>query len=169
VQDPHPPIFYSGNSDESAIFAGHNGLSIAIGFAPPPKIKQQIEVYRTACREAGWEPTNENVLYRCRAIIGATDADATEQANKQAAGPRARASAPGAAPGAGAPAGAGGGDPTSGAAGVQLLGGPETIVKKAQALYDIGVGILDVGLVGSTKRSLELFGKSFAEPLKEVA
>ena len=171
VQDPHPPIFYSGNSDESAIFAGHNRLSIAIGFAPPPKIRQQVEIYRNACREAGWEPTNDNVLYRARMIIGATDSEATEIANKLAARPGARASAPGAAPGRGAAAGAGGGDPTAGAAGVQLLGGPDTIMKKAKDLHACGVGILDVALAGGggMRRQLELFGKAFAEPLKEVA
>jgi alkanesulfonate monooxygenase SsuD/methylene tetrahydromethanopterin reductase-like flavin-dependent oxidoreductase (luciferase family) len=170
VQEPHPPIFYSGNSDESAEFAGRNRLSIAIGFAPPPKVKQQVDTYKKAARAAGWEPTHDNVLYRARMIIGETDAAAQEIANRQAARPGARASAPGAAPGRGAPAGAGGGDPTSGAAGVQLLGGPDTVLKKAKELHECGVGVLDVALAGGgMRRSMELFARSFAAPLQDVA
>jgi alkanesulfonate monooxygenase SsuD/methylene tetrahydromethanopterin reductase-like flavin-dependent oxidoreductase (luciferase family) len=52
VQDPHPPIFYSGNSDESAEFAGRNHLSVAIGFAGVAQVKRQVEVYKKAARRA---------------------------------------------------------------------------------------------------------------------
>jgi alkanesulfonate monooxygenase SsuD/methylene tetrahydromethanopterin reductase-like flavin-dependent oxidoreductase (luciferase family) len=159
VQDPHPPIFYSGNSDESAEFAGKHHLSIAIGFAPPPRVKQQVEVYKKAAREAGWEPTHDNVLYRGRMIIGETDSAAEEIANR--IGIRAGPAAPG--------GGHGGGDPTAGVAGVQLLGGPETVMAKARQLHEAGVGILDVGVAGGgMTRSLELFGKRFAPALAEL-
>lgn len=169
VQDPHPPIFYSGNSEESAVFAGHNGLSIAIGFAPPPRVAAQVEIYRKACREAGWEPTHDNVLYRGRMVIGETDEAAFEIANAMAAGPNARASAPGAAPGGNAPPGAGGGDPTAGAAGLQFLGGVESVVRKARELHDAGVGILDVAFAGgSQRRSFELFSRKFAGALADI-
>jgi alkanesulfonate monooxygenase SsuD/methylene tetrahydromethanopterin reductase-like flavin-dependent oxidoreductase (luciferase family) len=159
VQDPHPPVFYSGNSDESAEFAGKHGLSIAIGFAPPPKVKQQVEVYKKAAREAGWEPTHDNVLYRGRMIIGETDSAAEEIANK--IGIRTGPAAPG--------GGQGGGDPTAGVAGVQLLGGLETVIAKARLLHEAGVGILDVGVAGGgMTRSLELFGSRFAPALAEL-
>ena len=159
VQDPHPPIFYSGNSDESAEFAGKHGLSIAIGFAPPPRVKQQVDIYKRAAREAGWEPTHDNVLYRGRMIIGETDAAAEEIANR--IGIRTGPAAPG--------GGQGGGDPTAGVAGVQLLGGLETVLAKAKQLHEAGVGILDVGVAGGgMTRSLELFGKRFAPALAEL-
>jgi alkanesulfonate monooxygenase SsuD/methylene tetrahydromethanopterin reductase-like flavin-dependent oxidoreductase (luciferase family) len=64
LQDPHPQIFYSGNSDESAEFAGRNHLSVAIGFAGVTQVKRQVEIYKAAAREAGWEPTHDNVLFR---------------------------------------------------------------------------------------------------------
>lgn len=159
VQDPHPPIFYSGNSDESAEFAGRHGLSIAIGFAPPPRVKQQVEIYKRAAREAGWEPTHDNVLYRGRMIIGETDQAAEEIANRIGipTGPAASGG------------GQGGGDPTAGVAGVQLLGGLETVLAKARRLHDAGVGILDVGVAGGgMTRSLELFGRRFAPALAEI-
>ena len=159
VQDPHPPVFYSGNSDESAEFAGRHGLSIAIGFAPPPKVKQQVDIYKQAARAAGWEPTHDNVLYRGRMIIAETDSAADEIANR--IGVRTGPAAPG--------GGQGGGDPTAGVAGVQLKGGLETVLAKARQLHDAGVGILDVGVAGGgMTRSLELFGRRFAPALAEI-
>jgi alkanesulfonate monooxygenase SsuD/methylene tetrahydromethanopterin reductase-like flavin-dependent oxidoreductase (luciferase family) len=163
VQDPHPPVFYSGNSDESAEFAGKKGLSIAIGFAPPAKVKQQVDTYKAAARAAGWEPTHDNVLYRGRMIIADTDSEANGTAE------RLRGGGPATTP-TGAPAGAGGGDPTAGAAGVQFLGGPDTFLAKAKLLHDAGVGILDLGVAGGgMTRSLELFGRKFAPALAEMA
>jgi alkanesulfonate monooxygenase SsuD/methylene tetrahydromethanopterin reductase-like flavin-dependent oxidoreductase (luciferase family) len=163
VQDPHPPVFYSGNSEESAIFAGRMGLSLAIGFAPPPKVKEQVDIYKRAARGAGWEPTNDNVLYRGRMIIADTDSEANEIAE------RLRARAPATTP-TGAPGGAGGGDPTAGVAGVQFVGGVDAVVRKAQALHEAGVGIIDVAVAGGgMTRSMELFGRKFVPALREVA
>ncbi|HLI65021.1 MAG TPA: LLM class flavin-dependent oxidoreductase [Caulobacteraceae bacterium] len=162
VQDPHPPIFYSGNSDESAEFAGRMGLSVAIGFAPPPRVARQVQIYRKAAREAGWEPTADNVLYRGRMIIAETDAEAQAIADRIAGGPRVTPT--------GAPAGAGGGDPTAGPAGVQFLGGVASVVAKAKALSEAGVGILDVAFAGGgATRSMELFSRAFGPALQEVA
>jgi alkanesulfonate monooxygenase SsuD/methylene tetrahydromethanopterin reductase-like flavin-dependent oxidoreductase (luciferase family) len=162
VQDPHPPVFYSGNSEESAVYAGHKGLSIAIGFAPPAKVKEQVDIYKKAAREAGWEPTHDNVLYRGRMIIGSTDSEANDIAE------RLRGAAPATTP-TGAPAGAGGGDPTAGVAGVQFLGGVDTVLQKARLLHEAGVGILDVAVAGGgMTRSLELFGRAFAPALAEL-
>ncbi|HXQ17506.1 MAG TPA: LLM class flavin-dependent oxidoreductase [Caulobacteraceae bacterium] len=164
LQDPHPPIFFSGNSDESAEFAGRNRLSVAIGFAPPAKVKQQVDLYKAAARAAGWEPTADNVLYRGRMIVGENDAAAQEIAER--IGIRGAA----AGIGSGAPAGAGGGDPTAGVAGVQFMGGVDTILAKANALAQAGVGIIDVAFAGGgMRRSMDLFARSFAEPLRAVA
>jgi alkanesulfonate monooxygenase SsuD/methylene tetrahydromethanopterin reductase-like flavin-dependent oxidoreductase (luciferase family) len=166
VQDPHPPIFYSGNSDESAIFAGQMGLSIAIGFAPPQRVARQVELYRQAARDAGWEPSADNVLYRGRMVIGESDAAAAEIAARlAAAGP---VMLPSGAP-SGTQGGAGGGDPTAGPAGIQFLGGVDSVVRKAQELADAGVGILDVAIVGGgVQRSMELFGRLFGPALREI-
>jgi alkanesulfonate monooxygenase SsuD/methylene tetrahydromethanopterin reductase-like flavin-dependent oxidoreductase (luciferase family) len=96
-------------------------------------------------------------------IIAETDSAANEIAEK------ARGAAPATTP-TGAPAGAGGGDPTAGVAGVQFVGGPDAVLAKARQLHDAGVGILDVAVAaGGMTRSMELFGRLFAEPLKEVA
>lgn len=163
VQDPHPPIFYSGNSEESAEFAGTHHLSLAIGFAPVPIVKKQIDIYKAAARAAGWEPTRDNVLYRARALIAETDEKAQEMAS---AIPGFRGVTGG---GAQAQGGAGGGNPNSPLSGFQFLGGPDSVTRKARELSEVGVGIVDISLGGGMSRSMELFQRAFAEPLREVA
>jgi alkanesulfonate monooxygenase SsuD/methylene tetrahydromethanopterin reductase-like flavin-dependent oxidoreductase (luciferase family) len=157
VQDPHPPMFYSGNSDESAEFAGRHGFSLAVGFAPPERVKRQVDLYKAAARAAGWEPTRDNVLYRAIMVIGETDAAANEKAEAM------RPAGGGRPPNAGQ----GGGNPL--AAGPQFVGAIQTVVAHARKLYDAGVGILDVALSGGhTSQAIELFGRGFSAALAEV-
>ena len=162
VQDPHPQIFYSGNSDESAQFAGRNHLSCAIGFAGLAQVKRQVEVYKAAAHEAGWEPTHDNVLFRGRMIVAEDDAQAEEIAGRIAPGMRTAAAA-------GTTGGAGGGDPTAGIAGIQFIGGPDSVIRRARELHAVGVGILDVAVIGAgMNRALDVFGAKLAEPLREI-
>jgi alkanesulfonate monooxygenase SsuD/methylene tetrahydromethanopterin reductase-like flavin-dependent oxidoreductase (luciferase family) len=162
VQDPHPQIFYSANSDESAEFAGRNGLSAAIGFAGLDGVKRQVEVYRRAAREAGWEPTHEDILFRGRMIVAEDDAQAEQIAERMAPGMRTAAAR-------GTTGGAGGGDPTAGIAGLQFMGGPDKVLAKAQALHDAGVGIIDVAVIGAgMKNALETFARQLAGPLAAI-
>jgi alkanesulfonate monooxygenase SsuD/methylene tetrahydromethanopterin reductase-like flavin-dependent oxidoreductase (luciferase family) len=159
VQDPHPPIFYSGNSEESAIFAGRHHLNCAIGFAPTPIVARQVEIYRNAAREAGWEPTPDNVLYRGRMLVAETDSEAHAIA-EQIPGMHAPTTPTG---------GQGGGDPTAGVAGVQFMGGVDTVLAKARALHDAGVGILDVAVAGGgLRRTLEIFNNRLRPALAEI-
>jgi alkanesulfonate monooxygenase SsuD/methylene tetrahydromethanopterin reductase-like flavin-dependent oxidoreductase (luciferase family) len=124
-----------------------------------PYVAKQVALYRRAARTAGWEPTHDNVLYRGRMIIADTDGEAEEIASRMPA--RAGIGIPG--------GGQGGGDPTAGVAGVQFMGGPDTVLAKARALHEAGVGILDVAVAGGgMTRSLELFGRRFAPALAEI-
>jgi alkanesulfonate monooxygenase SsuD/methylene tetrahydromethanopterin reductase-like flavin-dependent oxidoreductase (luciferase family) len=154
VQDPHPPIFFSGNSAESAEFAGRNHLSVAIGFAPPPVVKRQVDIYRAAAHAAGWAPTADNVLYRGRMLIAETDAEVEAIASQSPGIFRGPGGQPGAA------GGEGGGDPTAGVAGVQLMGGIDTVLAKARAFHEAGVGILDLAVAGGgLRRTFEVFSR----------
>lgn len=162
LQDPHPQIFYSGNSDESAEFAGRHHLSVAIGFAGLDAVRRQIGVYRTAARAAGWEPTPDNILYRGRMVVAEDDAAAETVAGHIA--PHLRT-----APAAGTTPGGGGGDPTAGIAGIQFMGGPEKVLAQAREFHDAGVGILDVAVLGGPmERAMETFERRFATPLKQI-
>ena len=154
VQTPHPPVFFSGNSTESIEFAAKHRLNLAIGFAPAPQVAKHVAHYKECAAAAGWEPTNENVLFRARALVAPEDEVALDIVAKARAaiaermsravgtnyGPSANAEAPRNTPGEG------GGAP--GVAGFQFYGTPQTIVGQAEAYREAGVGILDIAFAG---------------------
>ena len=76
VQQPHPPIFMSGSSPESAAFAGHNQVSLGLAVTTLPLATEAVGRYRAAANEAGWTPAPGHVLYR----LGFHVADSDEQA-----------------------------------------------------------------------------------------
>ena len=73
VQDPHPPVFSSGNSPESVQFCASRRLNLALSFIRLPDIKQRVALYQEAAAKEGWEPTAENVLYRFWAHVAESD------------------------------------------------------------------------------------------------
>jgi len=179
VQQPHPPAFFSGNSDESIEFAAANRLNLAIGFAPVSVVAKHVEHYKACAAEAGWTPTNENVLYRCRALVAPDDEQAqeiVERARTAMAGrfpAAARPTGTGYGPSATAeapqrPAGEGGGAP--GVAGFQFYGTPSTIAEQVKGYHAAGVGILDMAFAGDaygrggTVKALN----AFAEVLPQI-
>lgn len=78
TQVPHPPIYYSGNSRESVIFAAANHFSIAMSFYSPAQVAELVELYRAEAKKAGWEPADRDILYRGWIAIGDTDDEARD-------------------------------------------------------------------------------------------
>jgi alkanesulfonate monooxygenase SsuD/methylene tetrahydromethanopterin reductase-like flavin-dependent oxidoreductase (luciferase family) len=78
AQDPHPRILVSGNSPDSAAFAGRMGFDIGFSYMPPAAAAAHLEIYKTAAREHGWEPTSDNVSYRQFMYVADSDAQAEE-------------------------------------------------------------------------------------------
>jgi alkanesulfonate monooxygenase SsuD/methylene tetrahydromethanopterin reductase-like flavin-dependent oxidoreductase (luciferase family) len=64
VQTPHPRILVSGNSPDSAAFAGRMGFDIGFSYMPVEAAAANLETYKASARKHGWEPTKENVTYR---------------------------------------------------------------------------------------------------------
>ncbi len=64
LQRPRPRILLSGNSPGSARFAGEMHCDIGFSFQAPEAAAANVEHYKAAAREAGWEPTADNILYR---------------------------------------------------------------------------------------------------------
>jgi alkanesulfonate monooxygenase SsuD/methylene tetrahydromethanopterin reductase-like flavin-dependent oxidoreductase (luciferase family) len=163
LQDPHPPVFYSGNSLESAEFAARNRLGIAFSFLPPARVAEHVAFYRERARAAGWEPAHDQVLYRALAHVAETDEQAQAAVPRPAArrAPAGVAAVAGAGPRPGTEAQAGGDAGAGGPGfGIHFLGSPDTVVRKARELHDAGVGILDLAFAGgSTRRSMELFAE----------
>lgn len=176
LQDPHPPVFYSGNSEESIAFAAEHHLNLAIGFAPVAVVAKHVAMYRELAANHGWTPTNDNVLYRARALVAPDDETAGHIVERQRAafaermrrargvnyGPSTDKESPAKTPGQG------GGAP--GVAGFQFYGTPETIVGQVHAYHNAGVGILDIAFAGDafgrggTVKSLH----AIAEVLPEI-
>ena len=137
-QDPHPPVFGSGNSAESAAFAGRNGLGIGFSFADPEQVKAWIDVYVDEAARAGWTPTPDHLLYRGSAHMAATDAEAEADIARAFAAPgeTPRPLAEIAPP-----------NPRGPLAYIRrpyFLGGPQTVLAQVRTLRDCGVGIVDM-------------------------
>ncbi|HXQ10788.1 MAG TPA: LLM class flavin-dependent oxidoreductase [Caulobacteraceae bacterium] len=79
-QQPHPPVFGSGNSEDSVVFAARKRLGLAISFAPPEQVARAVALYRAEAEKAGWAPTPGHILYRAVAQVGETDAAAESAA-----------------------------------------------------------------------------------------
>jgi alkanesulfonate monooxygenase SsuD/methylene tetrahydromethanopterin reductase-like flavin-dependent oxidoreductase (luciferase family) len=76
VQQPHPPIYVSGSSPESGAYAARNRFGLGLAFTTLPLAEKSVAHYRACAREAGWEPTSDDIIYR----VGIHVADSDEQA-----------------------------------------------------------------------------------------
>lgn len=178
TQQPHPPVFGSGNSEDSVVFAAKRRIGIAFSFAAPESVSEWIRLYRAECAKVGWEPTPDHVIYRGIAYCAPTDEQA--ESNMIAYfGQQAEAQ------GKLQSATLGGPPVLDLVAKPYFVGSPETLIEKFRVLHDIGVGVCDLPfVVGSPEQqraSLELFGRevlpvvqgwsnaSFAEPVQAEA
>jgi alkanesulfonate monooxygenase SsuD/methylene tetrahydromethanopterin reductase-like flavin-dependent oxidoreductase (luciferase family) len=179
VQQPYPPIVASGTSPASAAFAGARRLKLGLThIIGTERCAEMVRIYRAAAREAGWEPTDEDVLYRARAYVAETDEQAETEARQYEVGDFAGPLAPPARRAAaharimaeisGTKGGPGGGAPIPPGKGTmpEFYGNPDTVARQIRAeAQRIGFGVLDLshdafwlphelGL-----RSLERFGR----------
>ena len=129
-QDPHPPVFGSGNSDESVAFAARRRLGMGMSFAAPPLIRRWVELYKSEAAKAGWTPTAENILYRGTMHMAATEEE-THRQFTAATGRDARAMPE--------PEG-----PLAYIARPYFFGAPDRVLEQVAVLRDCGVGIIDM-------------------------
>jgi alkanesulfonate monooxygenase SsuD/methylene tetrahydromethanopterin reductase-like flavin-dependent oxidoreductase (luciferase family) len=195
VQQPHPPVFLSGNSIESGGWAGRHRIGMAISFATNDASAQLVAHYRRQAAEVGWEPAADDILYRGNICLAETDEEALEAAHGifgssdgSAPAPQpARAADPGPVTSTTTPAGMTMSQHTleftktltsGGAArllGVQFCGSPATVVEQLRQLRDeVGVGVVDFvfqrAAVSHERvlRSLELFGREVLPRMREL-
>ncbi len=162
VQQPHPPMYFSGNSANSALFAAAEHLGVCLSFYPARYVAETVETYRRAAAGYGWQPTPDDIIYRNFVLVAETDRRAAElEANFLPPGLRffLRGPSPVGGPNAG-----------DGQAGPQprmlFAGSPETVVQRMRAFQEqTGVGVVDLMFsAGQTppddvQRSIELFGR----------
>jgi alkanesulfonate monooxygenase SsuD/methylene tetrahydromethanopterin reductase-like flavin-dependent oxidoreductase (luciferase family) len=90
TQVPFPQIFSSGNSPESCVFAAQNHHGLAMSFIPPHLVARAVQLYKSECAKAGWEPTPDQIIYRSFVAIAETEDEVRMQQQVRASRPRAR-------------------------------------------------------------------------------
>ena len=76
VQEPHPPVYGSGNSEESVRIAAERRMGIAFSFAPVDVVADWVRLYHAEAAKAGWQPRADQVIYRGTAYAAESDAQA---------------------------------------------------------------------------------------------
>jgi alkanesulfonate monooxygenase SsuD/methylene tetrahydromethanopterin reductase-like flavin-dependent oxidoreductase (luciferase family) len=163
LQGSSLPVFASGNSPESAAWAAQHHLSIAMSFLPLDVAAKFIAIYREEAEKAGWTPTPDNILYRHFTHVAATDADAAREMGEAMA--EAASHVPTTAEAAAEMSGSASAPPPEQADfRPYFFGGPETIVERARALSELGVGVLDLAFIipGGERqgKSARVFGET---------
>jgi alkanesulfonate monooxygenase SsuD/methylene tetrahydromethanopterin reductase-like flavin-dependent oxidoreductase (luciferase family) len=184
LQRPFPPMYFSGNSLNSAVFAAREHLGVCLSFHRPEVVARTVATYRSEALSAGWEPSSEQVVYRGFALVADTDERAAELEavflppplrfllNGPVPGPISDDTATRhALPTQAAEAG-----PTPFGMGRMLfVGSPDTVVERVRAFHAAtGVGVVDLvfssGQIspGDVQRSIELFGREVLPRIRDL-
>ncbi len=179
VQKPHPKIYMSGSSPESAEFAAKNRIGLGFAVTNVPLAKKALTYFRNQAREDGWEPEPDDVIYRLGVHCAESDDQALEDLNEATKGaPKVSLTMSNRAlEGAIASTGYYGRDMESQRQrlmpadlktrienGQILLGSPDTIVKQIENIKrELDCGVLDFTVAhqmgAKTNRSIELLGE----------
>jgi alkanesulfonate monooxygenase SsuD/methylene tetrahydromethanopterin reductase-like flavin-dependent oxidoreductase (luciferase family) len=191
VQRPFPPMYFSGNSEDSAVFAAANRLGVCFSFHSTETVAAKVALYKEVAARAGWQPTPEQILYRGFIVVAETETEAARleetfvpprMAASIAQNKRYQLTGNGATTQAlpedwarqAAP------KPDQGPVGFGLgrllfAGTPDTIVERIRAFHEAtGVGVLDCILTaGNTprdaiQRSLELLGREVLPRVRSI-
>jgi alkanesulfonate monooxygenase SsuD/methylene tetrahydromethanopterin reductase-like flavin-dependent oxidoreductase (luciferase family) len=177
-------MYMSGASPEAGAFAAQNQIGVGFAFTTVPHAKKAVAHYRNCAREADWEPTADDVIYRALYHIADTDEQAfAEMATLQ---PRVNMTDQNrAVSDAMRQSGYYGTDLTGQTTrnsrrelaerielGQVIVGSPETALKQIRRIHDeLGAGIIDlvvgVQLGEPTMHSIELLGSKMLPRMRE--
>ena len=191
VQRPFPPMYFSGNSQDSAMFAAANRLGVCFSFHSPETVAATVARYKEEAARAGWQPTPEHIVYRGFIVVAESETEAARleetfvpprMAESIARNKRYQMTGNGATTQAlpedwarqATP------KPDQGPVGFGLgrllfAGTPDTIVERIRAFHEAtGVGVLDFILTaGNTprdaiQRGLELLGREVLPRIRNI-
>lgn len=177
VQQPHPPVFVSGNSRESGSLAARHHLGLALSFQPLPEARALVQHYRDEAARGGWTPTADDIVVRGFVYVAETDAQAEAEAetytfglNDGGRGLRANVRDMIGSGGVATVAKPG----TLEQEGVRFFGNPDTVARKMRRLQDeVGAGTLDGIFISGrmprekVHRSVELFGSEVLPQVRD--
>jgi alkanesulfonate monooxygenase SsuD/methylene tetrahydromethanopterin reductase-like flavin-dependent oxidoreductase (luciferase family) len=172
LQRPHPPFYYSGNSLESASFAAAQRLGLGVSFYSAAVTAQMTGHYKRECTKYDWQPSPDQLLYRCFAAVGEDDGEAEAYRAKffigDATGDLFRGRGAAVPPPAQVQPGFGLGE-------LRFCGSPDTVVRQLEDFHDqTGVGIVDVAFGGAgltldeTAKSMRLFATEVLPRIRDI-
>ena len=188
VQQPLPPMIVATRSDDTIRYAAEHQLGLGISFIPVEQMAEITEKYHGWCAEAGWQPQQDQIVFRGNIYLAETDRQAEEWLDslKQAGPQRGMAASPNVtraiqAARAGEEfdlrnviAGSPQGDVTGAGPRLNFVGGPDTIIKQMRAYHDqAGAGVMDLFFQQpavshqEVMKEIELFGREVLPSIKE--
>ena len=174
IQRPHPPLYSTGNSFASAAFAASQGHGLALSFAPLSYIAQVVPHYRAEAARHGWEPREDQIIFRGNVIAADTDEEAQRLVDQLATLPhlkRPQSTSATVPPDDGEREASLVAPVLIGQA--QFCGGPQTLVSQMKAMHDVGVGVVDLvvptGLMTQAQvlHSLELLAREVLPRIRD--
>jgi len=153
----HPPLYGSGNSQESVLVAARRKLGIAFSFMAPENCVELIDLHKTEAAKAGWQPAADHVIYRGLTYVPDSNAQAMEDMSaffgarsaEQAKLKSSTLGGPPIAPLILQP---------------YFVGDPQTVTERFRALHNIGVAVVDsvygVGTHLQQVAAMERFAKN---------
>jgi alkanesulfonate monooxygenase SsuD/methylene tetrahydromethanopterin reductase-like flavin-dependent oxidoreductase (luciferase family) len=179
---PFLPMYFSGNSVNSALFAARERLGVCLSFHRPGAVADIVAQYRAEAARSAWEPTPDHIVYRGFALVADTDERAAEL-EAVFLPPERRYLLAGPVPGPvssgphmpAAIARSADADAAPFVAGRMLFAGsPDTVVERVHAFQAMtGVGVIDLVFssaqipIADVKRSIELFGREVLPRIRE--
>jgi alkanesulfonate monooxygenase SsuD/methylene tetrahydromethanopterin reductase-like flavin-dependent oxidoreductase (luciferase family) len=177
VQQPFPPMYYSGNNLESARFAGAQRLGMCTSFLPPPVVAETVAAYLAEAAATGWEPTLDQIVHRNHIVVAETATEAAAIEANFLAVHRRKTLADNMKANRGATDAAALAEWAARLERGELLfaGTPDMIVERIEAFHaETGVGVLDLifgsGLTApaAVRRGIELFGQEVLPRIRHI-
>ena len=186
VQQPMPPVIVATRSDDTVQYAAAHQLGLGVSFVPVDQMAKVVEKYLGWCRDAGWQPQPDQIVYRGSIYLAETDKKVEEwlsglkRPSSGIAMPSSVVQAVQAARSGeefdlrNVIAGSAQGDVTGAGLRINFVGGPDTIIKQMKTYHDQGgAGVVDLFFQQPSvdhrevMKEIELFGKEVLPSIKE--
>ncbi len=189
VQRPFPPAIVATRSDDAVQYAAANQLGLGIAYSQVDDAARVTDKYNQWCREAGWQPTPDQIVYRGSICLAETDRQAERllESFKALGLGRGLAMRPSVIRAVQSARAGEEYDPREVVAGgtqgdgfrearrpVSFIGSPDTVVEQLQAFPDqCGTGVVDLAFQqpgiahGEVMKEIELFGREVLPRIKE--
>ena len=188
VQRPMPPAIVATRSEDTIKYAADNHLGLGVAYASVDATVELVGKYRNWCEAAGWQPADDDIVYRGGICLAETDGEAEDFLNSLHARGAERGlsissslarAVLAARSGARYDSRADTDPPASAArpprAQLNFVGGPETVAGQIEELHHrCGVGVVDLAFQQpgmshqGVMEQVELFGKRVLPRMKEL-